>query len=80
MSNWAEWYMEQQPRIEASKARLRMEVNKAWQRESLGDRPVAAPDFITVGQASAAELHGVPWPVDGDATTRLCEYPERRVK
>lgn len=55
-------------------------VNEAWQRETLENLPVAAPDFITVGEAAAAELRGVPWPVSGDATRRLRKYPERRVK
>lgn len=55
-------------------------VNEAWQRESLENMPVAAPDFISVAEAAAAERRGVPWPVDGDATSRLRDYPERRVK
>ena len=53
---------------------------EAWQRETLENLPVAAPDFITVGEAAASELRGVPWPISGDATSRLRDYPERRVK
>lgn len=56
------------------------EVIDEWRRESLENTPVAAPDFITVGEAIAAERRAIPWPIDGDATSRLRNYPERRVK
>ena len=55
-------------------------VMDEWRRESLENTPVAAPDFITVGEAFSAERRGIPWPIDGDATSRLRDYPERRVK
>lgn len=54
-------------------------VNEEWQRETLENLPVAAPDFVTVGEATGAMLRGVPWPISGDATSLIRDYPERRV-